>query len=104
MPLVPTAPHLLQYSLEIGLCKSSGMGIAPIDWVDINAWVELTGTAIHPEEARIIRGLSSTFVTQTSKSKKQDCPAPFFSEETQEAKSDNIKMQMKRFKNRRFDK
>lgn len=73
------------------------MGLAPVEWTDIAAWVALTGTDIHPEEARILRDLSGVYVSQYSRSKKQDCPAPF----TDAVQSDNIKQQMQSFKSRR---
>ncbi len=77
------------------------MGAIPLEWVDLAAWVGLTGTDIHPEEARILIGLSCIYVTQTAKSKKTDCPAPYVEEETAKIKSDNIKAQMALFKKRR---
>lgn len=76
MPPVKTAPHLLQYGNELGFYKSTGVGMAPIDWSDIMAWCHLTGTELHPEECRILRKLSFAYVSQYNQSKEHDSPAP----------------------------
>ena len=52
------------------------MGAAPIEWVDIKAWAELTGTELHAEESKILRELSFLYVSQYNNSKAHDCPAP----------------------------
>lgn len=52
------------------------MGVAPIEWVDIKAWAQLTGTELYPEESKILRELSFHYVSQYNISKAHDCPAP----------------------------
>ncbi len=102
LPDVTVAPYLLQYFFEIGLCKSTGMGLVPVDWVDLLAWVNLTGTDLRPEEVRILHGLSSTYVMQANKSKEQNCPAPYpiIDQQTPD-KVDKVKAQMAVIKQRR---
>lgn len=98
LPNVIIAPYLLQYSLELGLFKNGQMGLAPIDWIDIQAWVNLTGLDIHPEEVRILKDLSCVYIGQLGKSKKIDCSAPYQEENTPEVKCANIKSQMAQFR------
>lgn len=97
-PKITKAIHLQQYALELGLFKAGGMGLAPIDWVDIQAWATMTGTHLHPEEARILRGLSHTYVSWSNKAKEYDCPAPYFESETPATKGATVKAQMQRFR------
>ena len=59
------------------MVKSGAMGAAPIDWVDLAAWVSLSRIYLHPEEAKIIMEASRTYVSWLSKSKDDNCPAPF---------------------------
>ena len=66
----------MQYAHELGLQKNTGMGVAPVDWVDIKAWAQLTGTELHAEESKILRQLSFYYVSQYNNSKAHDCPAP----------------------------
>ena len=77
------------------------MGMVPIEWADILAWVQLTGTELYPEEARILRELSFAYVAQYTVSKDPDCPAPFF---TDDSPVDSVKQQMARFKQKRQSK
>ena len=77
LPHVKTAPYLLQYCMEVGLYKHGGMGIAPLDWVDIMAWHSLNGITLHPLEAKIIFDASRIYVEWVSKAKDLNCPAPF---------------------------
>lgn len=76
-----SAPHLAQYLMEIGPFVSTGMGEAPIGWRDIEAWQNLTGTDLEPWEARIVYSLSRAYISQSSKSRKDDCPAPYLTAE-----------------------
>jgi len=70
----------------------------PLDWLDIAAWLSLMNVDLHPEEIKILREMSFTFVSWTNKSKVQDCPAPYKELDTPAVKSANIKDQMKRFR------
>ena len=98
LPEVKFAPYLLEYALELGLFKNGQMGIVPVDWVDISAWLNLVCLDLHPEEIKIIRTLSIAYVAQTRKSKEQTCPAPYKEEDTAVNKSANIKAQMAQFR------
>ena len=97
-PPVKLAPYLLEYSFELGLFKNGAMGMTPLDWVDVSAWVSLMNVDLHPEEIKILRELSYAFVSWTNKAKEQNCPAPYGDELTATVKSANIKEQMKRFR------
>ena len=98
LPEVNYAPYLLEYSLELGLFKNGQSGIVPVDWVDIQAWLNLVCLDLHPEEIKIIRMLSIAYVSQMHKSKEQNCPAPYKEDDTAVNKSANIKQQMAQFR------
>lgn len=80
LPEVKGLSHLIRYAANIGFGKQTGMGMIPIDWVDIVAWSQLTGTELYPDEAEIIREISLVYVSQHTRSKEFDCPAPFFTD------------------------
>ena len=84
LPPVNLAPHLVAYASELGLFKSYGMGLAPMGWIDILAWASLTGTELHPEEARTLRDMSAAYVAHSSAAKDYECDHPY-PDETPEA-------------------
>lgn len=47
-----------------------------IDWVDIKAWIDVTGAEITAGEAEAIRELSATYVSQYYKSMEKGCLSP----------------------------
>lgn len=79
-PEIP-APYLLEYLFEVGPTVSTGMGPAIIGWRDLQAWQEMVGIDLEPWEARMLRKLSSAYLSQSLKSEKPDCPAPYVSQQ-----------------------
>ena len=77
MPDIEKGDYLIDYLYEIGTSKSGANGAVPIDWVDIKAWSDLTGVRLTREEALIIKGLSSDFVSQMSRSRNPNEPSPY---------------------------
>ena len=63
--------------MEFGLFKQGAMGAAPMEWTDIESWVNLMHINLHPEEVKTIRDASHVYVNWLSKSKAMDCPAPY---------------------------
>lgn len=80
IPDIPT-PYLVEYLFEVGPTISTGMGPAIIGWRDLQAWQELVGIDLEPWEARLLRKLSSAYLSQSLKSEKPDCPAPYVSQQ-----------------------
>lgn len=76
------------------------MGLVPLDWTDIAAFVSLTGLEILPEEARLLRSLSAEYIHHLNNSKEDSTPCPYSDCETKPDNADSIKEQMQKFKNR----
>ncbi len=51
--------------------------MAAIGWRDLTAWQEVMGIELEPWEARLIRRLSSEYISQYHEAEKPDCPAPW---------------------------
>lgn len=61
---------------EIGEGKTSGGSLAPINWIDIKAWIDVTGSQITAGEAEALRTMSSVYVNQFYDSMDKACPSP----------------------------
>lgn len=68
---------MLGYIDEVGLSKSGMAGIVPIDWADIESWVNVTDTCLETWEAKAIMNLSREYCYQFSISSDPKCPPPY---------------------------
>jgi len=76
MPPNP-APHITDRLVEIGLSEAAGMGVVPLSWPTIDAWMRVTGVALAPWEARLIRRLSADYVGMSHQAECETCPPPW---------------------------
>lgn len=70
-------PHIIDRLMEIGLTEAAGMGAVPVSWLTIDAWQRVTGVAMTPWEARLIRRLSSDYLAMSRKAEDETCPPPW---------------------------
>lgn len=83
-PMPPNpAPHILSRLIEIGLTEANGMGASPLSWREIRAWQEATGVELPPWEARLIRHLSTAYLSESRRAESENCPPPWRAEVTQ---------------------
>ena len=68
---------MIGYLFEIGPASSTGMGSAPIAFLEILAWMSLTGIALTAWEARSLRRLSVEYVSESRKAEKIDAQPPW---------------------------
>ena len=61
---------------EIGEGKISGERLTSIDWVDIKAWIDVTGAIMTAGEYESLRLLSSVYVSQYYESMDSGCVSP----------------------------
>ena len=50
----------------MGWCMSSGMGIFPITFTEINAYIQSTNTPLNRQEVLLIKRMSSAYVSEVS--------------------------------------
>lgn len=79
MPPNP-APQIVARLIEIGLTGSTGMGPAPLSWLEIEAWQRVTGFDLMPWEARLLRTLSVDYIAEGRRAESENCPAPWHAE------------------------
>ena len=77
------APIVIDHLNEMGLTEAAGMGAAPLSWQTLFAWQQVTGVLLPAWEARLIRHLSSAYLTESRKAESENCPAPWRGEITQ---------------------
>lgn len=77
-PMPPNPmPHIIERLTEIGLSEAAGMGAAPLSWNSIEAWQRITGIALDPWEARLIRRLSTDYLAMSREAEKETCSSPW---------------------------
>jgi len=76
LPDVEESQYLLDALFEIGLSKMAGDRLTSIDWQDIMAWVNVTGSNLTPGESVVIRHLSAVYVDQHYASLDSGCMSP----------------------------
>lgn len=90
-PLPPCPlPHVIGWFTEIGLTGSNGMGAVPLSWSEIAAWQVNTRVVLSPWEARLIRALSSAYVTESRLAEQETHPPPWCGEVTEAGKAAEI--------------
>jgi hypothetical protein len=81
-----SAPHIVNWLVEIGLSEAAGMGAGPIGWQTINAWCNRTGIDLQPWESRLIRSLSVAYVAEGRTAESENCPPPWRAEVSEREK------------------
>ena len=56
--------HVWKWFVELSQARPSGMGISPITFSEISAWVSLTGNQPTPWEVSLIRGLDIAYLKE----------------------------------------
>lgn len=86
-PMPPNPmPHFILWFTELGIA-GSGMGPAPLTWIEIEAWQRSVRIGLSPWEARLMRSLSVAYLDQKGKSELTTDPAPWSTPVTIAARS-----------------
>lgn len=64
-PPIEHGAYILQYLEELGYCKSGFNGLVPLDFTEINAYIQSTNTELLPFEVLLLRKLSNAYVSQS---------------------------------------
>ena len=85
LPEIEYGEWIIEYLMEIGPAGSNGMGLCPICYTEINAWINTTKTEVSPWDVNMIRHLSRVYVSQYNDSKDKNAPAPYhYTEKSEE--------------------
>lgn len=68
--------YILGYINELGFFINTGMGAIPLSYTEIANWAMLTDVDPSPFDVRVLRQMSSAFISYQDKSKKPECPDP----------------------------
>lgn len=68
--------YLVEWINELGFCSSNGMGATAISFLEMKAWSDLMGNDLNHWEAKVLRDMSSAFVSMQETAKKPDCEDP----------------------------
>lgn len=69
--------HLVNYMQELGFVSQSEMGLCPLNWQEIKAWMEATGTDLDPWSLSLLITLSRKYLSQLNQSENPQTPAPY---------------------------
>ena len=79
-PLFPElgqGEYLLSHWFELGLTATSGMGLCPLSFQEINAFAQCNGVELLAWESVTLRRMLAEYVMQLSASEKPECPPPY---------------------------
>jgi len=87
-PQIPPnpAPHVIDWLGQLGFTEAGGMGAVPLSWREIAEWQRLTGVPLSPFEAKLLRNLSSAYLSESRKAEDENCPPPFGYDSLEEAR------------------
>ena len=86
-PPLKHGSYLLQFLDELGYCRSGFNGLVPLDFTEINAYIQSTNTELLPFEVLLLKKLSNTYVSQ-SHDKDPLAFAPYTTHEIKQVDSD----------------
>lgn len=86
-PPLNNGAYILQFLDELGYCRSGFNGLIPIDYSEINAYIQSTNTELLPFEVLLLKKLSNTYVSQ-SHDKDPLAFAPYTTHEVKKVDSD----------------
>ena len=73
MPPLTCSEHLVSYLFDIGPTIAGNL----LTHAEIGAWQENVGIDLEPWEVRVLRRLSSDYMSESRKAEKPDCPSPW---------------------------
>lgn len=77
MPDVAEGEYLIPMLFEAGLVSQSGMGVAPLSWQEIQAWLNCTGLQLHTWEVTTLKQMSEAYAGEFSQASKPEAEAPY---------------------------
>jgi hypothetical protein len=76
-PLLQGDWYLLNDFMATGRLRNDAMGIMPLSWLDIAAWMQVSGAEITGEEAELMRTLSMAYVSELRKASGKTPTPPY---------------------------
>lgn len=70
-------PYIASWLEELGFCKSNGMGISGLEWLDIECWQKLTGKQLRPWESVALKRASEAYAVVWTNAKDASYPSPW---------------------------
>lgn len=77
LPDVEGADYLIPLLYEAGLITQTGMGVGPLTWVEINAWLNTTRLKLTVWEKLMLRQMSEAYASEYNQASDKNRPAPF---------------------------
>lgn len=77
LPNLDGAEYLITLLFEAGLVQSTGMGVSPLPWSEIESWLRVTQLDLSVWERLTIKTMSEVYASGLNSSTKKDCPAPY---------------------------
>ena len=63
-PDISGLEHILHHLNNLGWCSSNGMGLTSLSFLEVQAYIELTDTALSADEVLIIKRMSQAYVNE----------------------------------------
>lgn len=69
--------YIVQAFIALGLCVSGGMGVVPLSWVEIDAFLRRSSYELQDYEAEIVFNMSRAYVSWLNKGSDINCFSPW---------------------------
>lgn len=97
MPPVSAGDWILEWLFDAGPGVSTMGGMAPLGYVEIDAYARATGIQISGDEARMLRRLSRRYTAKYAEASDPKCMAPYWDGTISDAHRTAVAEQMKRW-------
>jgi hypothetical protein len=78
LPKIPPAfEYLLGYYFLSGQCTQSGMGISPLSWLEIQAFIDVNEIPMLLFEKELLKKMSEAYCAESHKATDPQRPAPY---------------------------
>lgn len=77
LPEIDGAEYMVSLLHEAGLMSGTGMGIIPLTWQEIEAWLRTTELRLSIWEKLTIKEMSEAYVSEFNKASTKDATAPY---------------------------
>lgn len=79
-PLECGGEYLIRDLFEVGPSCSNGMSSGPVTWTEIDAWCRRSGRGLSPDDAVLLRRMSSAYVSEAHKATENFAEPPWWPE------------------------
>ncbi len=79
-PIDPADNYIISRLMDLGPTVAAGMSAGPVTYTEMDAYIRVTGASISGEDARLLRRLSTAYLSESHKATENFAEAPWWPE------------------------